>query len=54
MPRDDFLHEKCRKPFALSMTTAGRDKTPPKYLPCKGARVVPPFSGFMVQTSKKS
>ena len=54
MPRYEFLCEKCKKPFELIMTIAEREKAKPKCPTCKGTKVVPQFSGFMAQTSKKS
>jgi putative FmdB family regulatory protein len=54
MPRYEFLCEKCKKPFELIMTISEREKTKPTCPTCKGAKVVPQFSGFMAQTAKKS
>jgi putative FmdB family regulatory protein len=54
MPRYEFLCEKCQKPFELIMTIAEREKAKPACPKCKGTKVVPQFSGFMAQTSKKS
>jgi putative FmdB family regulatory protein len=54
MPRYEFLCEKCKKPFELTMTISEREKSTPKCPKCKGTKVVPQFSGFMAQTSKKS
>jgi putative FmdB family regulatory protein len=54
MPRYEFLCEKCQKPFELVMTLSERDKAVVKCPTCKGAKVVPQFSGFMTQTGKKS
>lgn len=54
MPRYEFLCEKCNKPFELSMTISERGKAKPACPTCKGTKVVPQFSGFMAQTSKKS
>ena len=54
MPRYEFMCEKCKKPFELIMTISEREKTRPTCPKCKGDKVVPQFSGFMAQTSKKS
>jgi putative FmdB family regulatory protein len=54
MPRYEFLCEKCQKPFELIMTISEREKTTPTCPKCKGDTVVPQFSGFMAQTTKKS
>jgi putative FmdB family regulatory protein len=54
MPRYEFLGEKCKKPFEVSMTIFEREKAQPKCPSCKGTKVVPQFGGFMAQTSKKS
>ena len=43
-----------KKPFELIMTISEREKTKPACPKCKGDKVVPQFSGFMVQTAKKS
>jgi putative FmdB family regulatory protein len=54
MPRYEFLCETCKKPFELIMTISERENTKPTCPKCKGTKVVPQFSGFMAQTSKKS
>lgn len=54
MPRYEFICEKCKKPFELTMTISEREKSMPKCPKCDGTKVVPQFSGFMAQTSKKS
>jgi putative FmdB family regulatory protein len=54
MPHYEFICEKCRKPFELIMTISEREKAKPTCPRCKGSRVAPQLSGFMVQTSKKS
>jgi putative FmdB family regulatory protein len=54
MPHYEFLCEKCKKRFEVSMTISEREKAKPKCPTCKGAKVVPQFGGFMAQTSKKS
>lgn len=54
MPRYEFLCEKCRKPFELTMTISEREKTKPKCPRCKGTKVSAQLSSFMSQTSKKS
>jgi putative FmdB family regulatory protein len=54
MPRYEFLCEKCKQPFELIMTISEREKTTPMCLKCKGDKVVPQFSAFMAQTSKRS
>jgi putative FmdB family regulatory protein len=54
MPRYEFLCEKCKKPFELTMTISEREKAKPKCPTCKGAKITPQFSGFMAQTRRKS
>jgi putative FmdB family regulatory protein len=54
MPRYEFRCEKCKKSFEQIMTISEREKSRPKCPKCKGTKVVPQFSGFMAQTSKKS
>ncbi len=54
MPRYEFLCEKCKKPFEVTMTISERGKAQPTCPKCKGAKVVPQLGGFMVQTAKKS
>jgi len=54
MPRYEFLCEKCKKPFELTMTVSERERTKPACPKCKSNLVVPQFGGFMAQTTKKS
>jgi putative FmdB family regulatory protein len=54
MPRYEFLCEKCREPFDLTMTLSEREKAKPKCPKCQGTKVTLQLGGFMVQTSKKS
>lgn len=54
MPRYEFMCEKCKKPFELTMTMSKREKAKVRCPKCKGAKVVPQLGGFMAQTSKKS
>jgi putative FmdB family regulatory protein len=54
MPRYEFLCEKCKKPFELTMTMSERGKATPTCPKCKGTKVVPQLGGFMGQTAKKS
>jgi putative FmdB family regulatory protein len=50
----EFLCEKCKKPFELTMTISEREKAKPKCPTCKSMKVVPQLGGFMGQTKKKS
>ncbi len=54
MPRYEFLCEKCKKPFELTMAISEREKAKPACPKCKGKKVVPQFAAFMAQTKKKS
>ncbi len=54
MPRYEFLCEKCKKSFELTMTISEREKATPACPACKGKKVTPQFSGFVAQTKKKS
>jgi putative FmdB family regulatory protein len=54
MPRYEFLCEKCKKPFELTMTISEREKAKPKCPTCQGMKVVPQLASFATQTSKKS
>jgi putative FmdB family regulatory protein len=54
MPRYEFLCEKCKKPFELTMTISEREKAKPKCPTCKSMKAVPQLGGFMGQTKKKS
>jgi putative FmdB family regulatory protein len=54
MPRYEFTCQTCRKPFELTMTISGREKTKPTCPTCKGTKVAPQLGATMVQTSKKS
>jgi putative FmdB family regulatory protein len=54
MPRYDFMCEKCNQPFELIMTFSEWEKGEVQCPKCHGTKVVPQFSGFVVQTAKKS
>jgi putative FmdB family regulatory protein len=54
MPRYEFLCEKCKNPFELTMTISEHGKAKVKCPKCKGTKVVPQLGGFMGQTKKKS
>jgi putative FmdB family regulatory protein len=54
MPRYEFLCEKCKKPFELTMTISERAKAKPTCPKCKGTTVAPQLGGFVAQTTKKS
>lgn len=54
MPRYEFLCEKCRKPFEVTMTISEREKVKAACPRCKGTNVTPQLAGFMAQTMKKS
>lgn len=54
MPRYEFMCENCRKSFETIMTFAEREKGEVKCPKCHGTNVVPQFSAFVAQTSKKS
>jgi len=54
MPRYEFMCEKCRKAFEVTLTISEREKGQIKCPRCKGTKVAPQLGGFMAQTSKKS
>ena len=55
MPRYEFLCEKCKKPFELTMTISEREKAKPTCPHLQGRRrSLPQLGGFMAQTAKKS
>jgi putative FmdB family regulatory protein len=54
MPRYEFMCEKCKKSFELTMTISEREKGKAKCPTCKGMKVTPQLGGFMGQTAKKS
>jgi putative FmdB family regulatory protein len=54
MPRYEFLCQKCKKSFELTMTISEREKGNVKCPKCKGTKVTPLLGSFMTQTSKKS
>ena len=54
MPRYEFLCEKCKKSFELTMTISEREKNKIRCPTCKSTNVVPQLGGFMGQTAKKS
>jgi putative FmdB family regulatory protein len=49
MPRYEFLCERCKKLFELTMTISERERAT-----LKCPKVVPQLGGFMAQTAKKS
>ena len=53
MPRYEFMCQRCERPFELTMTFSERAKGKVKCPKCKGTRVVPQLTSFMVQTTKK-
>ncbi len=54
MPRYEFMCEKCKKPFELTMAISEREKARVKCPTCKSAKAKPQLGTFMTQTSKKS
>ncbi len=54
MPRYEFMCEKCKKAFEVTLTISQRGKARVRCPTCKSAKVVPQLGGFMAQTSKKS
>ncbi len=54
MPRYEFMCEKCKKSFELTMTISAREKAKVQCPKCKGTKVMPQLAPFMSQTSKKS
>jgi putative FmdB family regulatory protein len=54
MPRYEFMCEKCKKSFELTMSISEREKGKAKCPTCKGTKVTPQLGGFMGQTAKKS
>ncbi len=54
MPRYEFMYEKCRKPFELTMTISEREKAGLRCPTCKSTKVTPQLGTFMTQTLKKS
>ena len=54
MPHYEFLCEKCKKSFELTMIISERGKAKPKCPSCKGTKVTAQLGGFMGQTAKKS
>jgi putative FmdB family regulatory protein len=54
MPHYEFMCEKCRKPFELTMTISERAKANVKCPKCQNTEVTPQLASFMTQTSKKS
>ena len=54
MPRYEFMCDKCKKPFDLTMTLSEREKARVRCPTCKSTKVTPQLGPFMTQTSKKS
>jgi putative FmdB family regulatory protein len=54
MPRYEFMCEKCKEAFELTMTIAERGKARTRCPNCKSTKVLPLLGPVMVQTSKKS
>jgi putative FmdB family regulatory protein len=44
MPRYEFMCEKCKKPFELTLTISEREKATPKCPTCKGTKTRPQFT----------
>lgn len=54
MPHYEFMCEKCKQPFELTMTISERAKAEVKCPTCKDTKVISQLGSFMTQTSKKS
>jgi len=54
MLRYEFLCEKCKKTFMVTMTISERERRKPKCVKCGSTRVTPQLGSFMAQTTKKS
>ena len=54
MPRYEFMCEKCKKPFELTLTIPERAQANMRCPTCQGTEVTPQLGSFMTQTSKKS
>jgi putative FmdB family regulatory protein len=54
MPRYEFMCEKCKRSFELTMTIGEWERGKVNCPKCKGDKVVPKLGGFMAQTSKNS
>ena len=54
MPRYEFMCDKCKKPFELTLTISERQKAKVQCPSCKSTKVTPLLGAFMTQTSKKS
>jgi len=54
MPRYEFMCEKCKTSFELTMTISEREKASAMCPTCKGTTVTAQLGTFMTQTSKKS
>jgi putative FmdB family regulatory protein len=54
MPRYEFMCQTCKKAFGLTMTLSERGTAKVKCPKCKGMKIEPQFTSFMVQTTKKS
>ncbi len=54
MPRYEFMCQKCKRAFELTMTIAEREKAKARCPNCKGTKVLPLLGPIMVQTSNKS
>lgn len=54
MARYEFMCDKCRKPFELTMTISEKETARIRCPTCKSTKVTPQLGAFMTQTSKKS
>ena len=54
MPRYEFVCQKCKKRFELTMTISQREKAKIRCPKCKDTRVAAQLAPFMAQTSRKS
>jgi putative FmdB family regulatory protein len=54
MPRYEFMCEKCKKRFEMTMSIAEREKAKVRCPTCSGTKVVPQLALFRAPTSRKS
>jgi len=54
VPRYEFLCQKCRKRFELTMTISERERAKVKCPKCKSTKVARQLGAFTAQTAKKS
>lgn len=54
MPRYEFMCEKCKKGFEMTLSISARETAKVRCPTCNSTKVVPQLSRVGIQTSRKS